>query len=123
MDNSKQAQLPKVILNVTVDKSIGDIEVPIAAKIDITDILDEKGVHFATQINGVSEEPKKEGPIFSRFVVDEQELSRLAADINGIIDAAIVNEKQGKAIRNLIASRFDTFKFKRWEQIRNGDFL
>lgn len=123
MDNPKQASLPKVVLNVTTYKEVGDIGVPMAKSIDITDILDKNGVDFSTQVNGVSDVPGNEGPIFSRFVVDEKELNSLAKDINGIIDAAIVNEKQGKAIKKLIEDRFYHFSFKHWERIRNGDVL
>lgn len=123
MDNPKQAQLPKVVLNVTTYKEIGDLSVPMANSIDITDTLDKEGVDYFTQINGVSEHPDGEGPIHSRFVVDEQELALLSEDINGIIDAAIVNDKQSKAIKKLIEDRFNNFSFKHWEQIRNGDII
>lgn len=123
MDNPKQASLPKVVLNVTTYKEIGDIGIPVADTIDITDILDEKGVHYSSQINGVSDYPKMDGPIFSRFVLDEKELLSLAEDVSGIIDAAIVNEKQGKAIKKLIKDRFDHFSFKHWEKIRSGDIM
>lgn len=123
MDNPKQAQLSKVVLNVTAYKEIGDFSVPMAKSIDITDILDKEGVDYFTQINGVSECPDEGGVVHSRFVVDEQELALLSEDINGIIDAAIVNDKQSKAIKKLIKDRFDNFSFKHWEQIRNGDII
>lgn len=123
MDNPKQAQLPKVVLNVTTYKEIGDFSVPMAKSIDVTDILDKEGVHFLFQVNGVSEHPDGEGVVHSRFVVDEAELLSLSSDISGIIDAAIVNEKQSKAIKKLIKDRFDHFSFKHWENIRNGDIM
>lgn len=123
MDNPKQASLPKVVLNVTAYKEIGDISVPMAKSIDITDILDKEGVTFASQIKGISEIPEGERVILSRFVVDEDEMISLSNDISGIIDAAIVNEKQGKAIKKLIIDRFDHFSFKHWENIRNGDIM
>ena len=123
MDNPKKASLPKVVLNVTAYKEIGDISIPMAKDIDITDILDKEGVSYFTQINGVSEFPDGEGPIQSRFVIDEGELVSLANDISGIIDAAIVNEKQSKAIKKLIKDRFDHFSFRHWENIRSGDIL
>ena len=124
MDNPKQASLPKVVLNVTTYKEIGDFSVPMAKDIDITDILDKEGVTFSSQINGVSQQRQDgEGVISSRFVVDEAELLALSSDISGIIDAAIVNEKQGKAIKKLIKDRFDHFSFKHWENIRSGDIM
>ena len=123
MDNPKQASLPKVVLNVTTYKEIGDFSVPMAKDIDITDILDKEGVTFSSQINGVSQHPYGDGVVSSRFVVDEAELLALSSDISGIIDAAIVNEKQGKAIKKLIKDRFDHFSFKHWENIRSGDIM
>lgn len=123
MDNPKKASLPKVVLNVTTYKEVGNIGYPMAKSIDITDILDKDGVNFSSQVNGVSEVPDQEGPILSRFVIDEKELFSLAEDLNGIIDAAIVNEKQGKAIKKLVGDRFNQFSFKHWEKIRNGDIM
>ena len=124
MDNPKKASLPKVVLNVTTYKEIGNIGIPMAKDIDITDILDKEGVTFASQINGVSEHSQDgECVVQSRFVVDEDELVSLSSDINGIIDAAIVNEKQGKAIKKLIKDRFDHFSFRHWENIRSGDIM
>lgn len=123
MDDPKKASLPKVVLNVTTYKDIGNVGIPMAKNIDITDILDKEGVSFSSQVNGVSEYPDREGPVYSRFVVDEKELNSLAEDINGIVDAAIVNEKQGKAIKKLIDDRFYQFSFKHWENIRSGDII
>lgn len=123
MDNPKKASLPKVVLNVTTYKEIGDIGIPMAKDIDITDLLDNNGVTYSTQVNGISEFPDDEGPIYSRLMVDESELTSLSNDISGIIDAAIVNEKQGKAIKKLIEDRFNNFSFKHFEKIRSGDIM
>ena len=123
MDNPKKASLPKVVLNVTTYKEIGDFSVPMAKSIDITDILDKEGVNYSSQVNGVSQYSDGDGVVSSRFVVDEAELLALSSDISGIIDAAIVNEKQGKAIKKLIGDRFSQFSFKHWENIRNGDIM
>ena len=123
MDNPKKASLPKVVLNVSTFKEVGGIAILTPKTIDITDILDKNGVDFSVQVNGVSEFPEDEGPIYSRFVIDESELTNLSNDISGIIDAAIVNEKQGKAIKKLIDDRFNNFSFKHWEKIRNGDTM
>lgn len=124
MDNSKKDQLSKVVLNVTTYETVGDtIGVPVATTIDITDILYEKGVTCSSQINGISDYPDGTDLVSSRFVVGEPELNLLSDEIDEIIDAAIVNEKQGKAIKRLIMGKFDDFKFKHWEQLRKGDIL
>ena len=129
MDSPKKAQLSKAVLNVTTYKTHPENEfigIPQATTIDITDLLDKNGVDHIAQVNGVSffeEDEEGLSPVFTRFIIDDAEMDTLSADIFDIIDAAIVNEKQSKAIKHLIASRFDTFKFKHWEQIRNGDIL
>ncbi len=126
MDSPKKAELSKAVLNVTTYKQVPGneyIEYPQATTIDITDLLDQNGVDHIAQVNGVSQFVSDESPCFTRFVIDDGELDTLSHDIYNIIDAAIVNEKQSKAIKNLITSRFDSFRFKHWEQIRNGDIL
>lgn len=128
MDSPKKAQLSKAVLNVTTYNQVPGneyIEYPQATTIDISDLLDKNGVDHIEQINGVSfcEQAEEGCPVLMRYMVDNGEMDELGADIYDIIDAAIVNEKQSKAIKHLVANRFDTFKFKHWEQIRNGDIL
>lgn len=126
MDSPKKAQLSKAVLNVTTYKQHPENEfigIPQATTIDISDLLDKNGVDHIDQINGVSQFISDESPCLTRFVIDESEMDTLSKDIFDIIDAAIVNEKQSKAIKHLVASRFDSFRFKHWEQIRNGDIL
>lgn len=129
MNSPKKAALSKAVLNVTTYKQVPGkeyIEYPQATTIDISDLLDKNGVDHIDQINGVSffeEDEEGLSPVFTRFVVDDEDINTLGYEIYDIIDAAIVNEKQGKAIKNLIASRFDSFRTKHWEQIRNGDVL
>ena len=129
MDSPKKAQLSKAVLNVTTYKTHPENEfigIPQAVSIDITDLLDKNGVDDIAQVNGVSffeEDEEGISPVFTRFVIDDDEIGALSHDIFDIIDAAIVNEKQSKAVKNLIASRFDSFRTKHWEQIRNGDIL
>lgn len=126
MDSPKKAKLSKAVLNVTTYKQHPENEfigIPQATFIDITDLLDKNGVDHIAQVNGVSFFEDEDAPVFTRFVIDDAEIDNISSDIFDIIDAAIVNEKQSKAIKHLVASRFDTFKFKHWEQIRNGDIL
>ena len=122
MDSPKKAQLSKAVLNVTTykkDPEDSSVEIPQATSIDISDLLGKNGVDHIFQIHGISESADDESPALTRFVVDDDELISLSNDIFGIIDAAIVNEKQGKAIKNLITDRFDTFVFKHWDKIRH----
>lgn len=125
MDSPKKAELSKAVLNVTTYKQVPGnehIEYPQATTIDISDLLDKNGVDHIAQVNGVSffeEDEEGLSPVFTRFVIDDDELISLSNDIFGIIDAAIVNEKQSKAIKKLVTDRFDTFVFKRWDKIRH----
>lgn len=129
MNSPKKAALSKAVLNVTTYKQHPDNEFigfPQATTIDITDLLDKNGVDDISQVNGVSFFGEGEdglSPVYTQFVIDDAEINTLSTDIFDIIDAAIVNEKQSKAIKKLVTSRFDTLKFKHWEQIRNGDVL
>ena len=128
MDSPKKAQLSKAVLNVTTYNQVpGDeyIEYPQATTIDISDLLDKNGVDHIEQINGVSfcEKAEEGYPVLMRYMVDNGEMDKLGADIYDIIDAAIVNEKQSKAIKKLIKDRFDHFSFKHWEKIRSGDIM
>ncbi len=129
MNSPKKAALSKAVLNVTTYKTHPENEfigIPQATSIDITDLLDKNGVDDISQINGASffeEDEEGISPVLTRFVIDDAEIDKLSADIFDIIDAAIVNEKQSKAIKHLVASRFDSFRFKHWEQIRSGDII
>lgn len=123
MDSPKKAELSKAVLNVTIFKEHPDndfIGVSQPAVIDITEALNEAGVDSIAQINGVSTIIEEESPAWTRLVVDAQELNNLGADIFSIIDAAIVNEKQGKAVKKLMQSKFDAFLTKHLDRIRKS---
>jgi acyl-CoA synthetase (NDP forming) len=123
MDSPKKAELSKAVLNVTIFKEHPDndfIGVSQPAVIDITEALNEAGVDSIAQINGVSMTSEEELPAWTRIVIDAQELNNLGADIFGIIDAAIVNEKQGKAVKKLVQSKFDAFLTKHFNPIRKS---
>lgn len=122
MDNPKKAQLSKVVLNVLTfkkDPENSSVEIPQTTSIDISDLLDKNGVDHIFQIHGISKSADDVSPALTRFVIGDDELISLSNDIFGIIDAAIVNEKQGKAIKNLVTDRFNTFVFKHWDKIRH----
>lgn len=123
MDSPKKAKLSKAVLNVTIFKEHPDnrfIGVSQPAAIDITEALNEAGVDSIAQINGVSMTSEEDLPAWTRIVVDAQELNNLEADIFGIIDAAIVNEKQCKAVKKLVQSKFDAFLAKHFDTIRES---
>jgi hypothetical protein len=51
------------------------------------------------------------------------EIHLLEEKISDVVDAAIVNEKQGKAIKKLIAKEFREFIDEHWEPIRGCSFV
>ena len=128
MDNPKKDGLSKVVLNVTTYKQIDGSAYgyPEASTVDITDVLAKAGFDLSKDVpglvNGVSQYGDS-GIVHTHFVVPEQNLHTLMGDINGIMEAAIVNTKQLKAVQNLVEAKFNEFTYKMWEQIRNGDVL
>ena len=132
MDNSKKENLSKVVLNVTTYKPIPGttLDYPVSTTVDITDALASVGIdadiddNVPDSINGVTQIGTDEFQTWhTHFVVPEQNLNSLKAEIKSIVTAAIVNTKQLSAVENLIDSKFDEFRFKLWEQIRDGDVI
>ena len=119
MTGTKQGSLANAVLNVTFFKEIPEkgIGVPVKGTIDITDILNEKGVGFY-QIHGLStwdgEDEYGCTPTESRFVIDDVAIRNLGSEIESIVDAAIVNSTQAKAVKKLINDKVCTFISKQW---------
>ena len=117
----------KTFLNVTIFKPLEknpNIGLPQAAQIDITELLKENGVESFCNINGVSHcELDEEGeygdtPAETRFVLDELRIRGIAKDFDRIIDAAIVNTNQAKAVKDLTHSTIDNLLRNCWDNIR-----
>ncbi len=123
MDNPKNDTRSKVVLNVTVFKDAGDVSYPTTSCIPIDDLLEKNGVPNINHINGISCGNGTESMTYTRFVVSENEIENLGHAIEDIIDAAIVNDKQSKAIKKLISDKCHNWREKHWEQIRNGDIM
>ena len=125
MNSPKKAiEFSKAVLNVSTYKqhpSNEFAETRQYTSIDITDLLRKNGVDEICQVNGVSAIEGEEGlvplPTFT-----EPEMSLLEKKVSDVIDAAIVNEKQGKAIKKLIAKEFQDFIDEHWEPIKECDF-
>lgn len=130
----KAVELSKAVLNVTTYTTLPGNDFAEARRdvsIDITDLLKNNGVDSVYQINGVSSiekdgltEPETEdGNLNTMLAISGPELSVLEKRVYDVIDAAIVNEKQGKAIRRLIGSKFDDFRSSHWEPIKACEFV
>ena len=127
----KDVELSKAVLNITTYKShpsndFAEIRQQVA--VDITELLREYGIDSICQVQGVS--AVEHGEMVEGYealsmlpTVTEPQVSCLEKKICDIIDAAIVNDKQGKAIKKLIGEEFDDFKFDLWDDLKQCDFV
>ena len=124
MNSPKKAQLSKAVLNVSTYKphpSNELAEMRQYTSIDITDLLRKNGIDEICQVNGVSATEGEEGLLMLPTFTNP-EICLLEKKIYDVIDAAIVNEKQGKAIKKLIAKEFQEFIDEHWEPIKECSF-
>lgn len=125
MNSPKKAvEFSKAVLNVSTYKPHPGnefAEMRQYASIDITDLLGENGVDEICQVNGVSAIEGEKGLVMLPTFTGP-EVSLLAKKISDIIDAAIVNEKQGKAIKRLVNAEFDDFISDHWDPVKKCDF-
>jgi hypothetical protein len=126
MESPNQSTV-KTFLNVTIFKPLEknpNVGLPEAKQIDITELLNENGVESFYNINGVSHCELNEGgeygdvPAETRFVLDELTIRGIAKDFDRIIDAAIVNTNQAKAVKDLTHSVIDNLLRNCWDSIR-----
>lgn len=126
MNSPKKAvEFSKAVLNVSTYKPHPGnefAEMRQYASIDITDLLRENGVDEICQVNGVSAIEGEEG-LVALPAFTNPEIYLLEEKISDVVDAAIVNEKQGKAIKRLIAKEFQEFIDEHWEPIKGCDFV
>ena len=113
----------KVVLNATTFKEIDDskIGVPTPVSIDITDLLDQYDVLpsciHGVSISGIAGE-FGDNPVYTSFVVREEDIRQMVDEIYNVIDAAIVNTNQSKASKRLIDNILCAFLSKCWDKIR-----
>ena len=125
MSSPKQEQLDNtVVLNVTVFEEVPGKQVELRRHktINITDLLKENGVTSFYEINAISQFSGEEdefgsSPYEVRFIVDEVRIRNLGKSIENIIDAAIVNSNQSKAVKQLVNGEIGGFLQKCWNTI------
>ena len=128
----KAVELSKAVLNITTYKPHPGSDFPDVRQcisVDITDLLEKNGVESIYQVSGVSSLEKDNvisGPedygLHVQIAVSEPEIRLLEKKMYDILDAAIVNEKQSKAIKKLIAQKFDDFNLDHFDPIKQCDF-
>lgn len=121
--NGPKQKTAKTVLNAITFKELpgGKIGIPEPISIDITDLLKEHNV--PNLIYGVTSWDGSVGeygevPAITRFVVDEVEIEHMVDEICNVIDAAIVNSNQAKAIKHLISNIEHSFVNTHWDKIR-----
>jgi len=131
MDSPKKAvELSKAVLNLTTYKAhpgsdFADVQQYVA--VDITDLLKKNGVDSVYQVDGVSAiengDMVEDGEALSMLpTFTNPQICLLNKEVLDIIDAAIVNEKQAKAIKKLIDQKFEDFISEHWDPIRRCKF-
>ena len=127
MNSPKKEKLSKAVLNVTTYNEDPEGKLPPVAQydtIDITDLLKERGitsvcsVHGMWSVGGPYLPNGDENEFIVEYTVTDPELRALCKEVTDILDIAIVNEKQNKALKNLIDSKFADFIDERWSPIK-----
>ena len=120
MSSPKNERRSKAVLKAITYKGI-EYPTPELVEIDITDTLLLKGINGISSIVGLSTEAEPDGPVWSRFVVDDVELDGIRDRIFEIVDASIVNSKQSEAIKKLVGGVISDFRRKHWDEL-SGKF-
>ena len=124
MNSPKKAQLSKAVLNITTYKESTEGKPSSASQhtsIDITSLLEEQGVVDVCQINGAWSVGEPGDDLSVEYAVTEPELLALERGISDVIDVAIVNDKQSKAIKKLLRDKFEHFIEEHWAPISKCD--
>lgn len=128
MNSPKKDKLSKAVLNVTTYKEDPEDKFPPVEQyetIDITDLLRERGITSVCSVHGLWSVggPYLPGGDEDEFVVEyavtEEELWALYKHVADILDIAIVNEKQNKALKRLIEDKFSDFIEEHWDPIQD----
>ena len=126
----KAVELSKAVLNLTTYKAhpgneFADVQQYVT--VDITDLLKKNGVDSVYQVDGVSAIESggmvEDGEVLSMLpTFTDPQIRLLNKEVFDVIDAAIVNEKQSKAIKKLIDQKFEDFISEHWDPIRKCKF-
>lgn len=128
MNSPKKEKLSKAVLNVTTYKEDPENNFPPVAQyetIDITDLLKERGITSICSVNGAWSiggpylQGGEEDELVIEYTVTEVELRALCKRTCDILDVAIVNEKQNKALKKLIEDKFSDFIEEHWTPIQD----
>lgn len=131
MSSSKKVhELSKAVLNISTLKGPDGeyLDIPRTYSIDITDFLKKNGINTICKISGIT--ALEEGPItaeggdiVAQYVLTSEEANCLEKSVEDIVDAAVVNEKQCKAVKKLISEAFSDTLHDGTESIKSCDIV
>lgn len=113
----------KTVLNAITYKKLPDsdgIGVPEPISVDITDLLKANNVEYCC-IYGISTFDAAVGHEtvpYTNFAVRPEEINQMFEEVENVVDAAIVNANQAKAMKRLLDGVMNSFLHAHWDNIR-----
>lgn len=125
MSESKNTEYSKISITATTYQDYKGIGIPQTKTFDITDWMNEHGVKFIQDIKAITKSQVRELDIDNieesvpetMFVVHPGQYKKTEDDILTIIDVAIVNSSQAKAIKELIRRAFEDMETTCWDKL------
>lgn len=122
MNGPKQSTAKTVLNAITYKKLSGSdgIGIPEPISVDITDLLKANNVEYCC-IYGISTFDAAVGHEtvpYTNFAVRPEEINQMFEEIENVVDAAIVNANQAKAMKRLLDSVMNSFLHTHWDNIR-----
>ena len=128
MNSLKKEKLSKAVLNVTTYKEDPEDKFPPVEQyetIDITDLLEKRGITSVCSVHGLWSVggPYLPGGDEKEFIVEyavtDEELWAFFKDVTDILDIAIVNDKQNRTLKRILEDKFNDFIEEHWEPIQD----
>lgn len=122
MNGPKQSTAKTVLNAITYKKLPGSngIGIPEPISVDITDLLKANNVEYCC-IYGISTfdaEVGHETVPYTNFAVRPEEINQMFEEVENVVDAAIVNANQAKAMKRLLDGVMNCFLRAHWDNIR-----
>lgn len=122
MNGPKQSTAKTVLNAITYKKLLGSdgIGIPEPISVDITDLLKANNVEYCC-IYGISTFDAAVGHEtvpYTNFAVRPEEINQMFEEVENVVDAAIVNANQAKAMKRLLDGIMNSFLRTHWDNIR-----
>ena len=125
MSEPKNTEYSKISITATTYEDYKGIGIPQTKTFDVTDWMNKQGIRFIQDIKAITKSQVRELDINNleesvpetMFVVQPNQYKKTEDDILTIIDAAIVNASQAKAIKELIRRAFEDMETTCWNKL------